>query len=77
MIDIKIVHNDDWQALYCNSVKIADGHKIEIYDVLNAIKKYYPNFNFTYNDIYIYSDDDCEFEYPIDFDRLNIKDIEI
>lgn len=37
MLEIEVVHGDDWQGLYANGSLIDENHKIETYDIVNLI----------------------------------------
>lgn len=72
-MEIKIVHNDDWEALYINGLLYRDGHRIEPTDICSGIKKF-STFEISYDEEWINSDEDDEFKYPLHYKDLIIDE---
>lgn len=72
-MNVKIVHGDDWEALYVNDLLFVEDHKIEPSDICRAILNFDAGRIFSYDEVWCNPTDEDK-GYPAHYEDLKYGD---
>lgn len=72
-MNVKIVHGDDWEALYVNDLLYREDHKIEPSDICRAIINFDAQREFSYDEVWRNPIDEDN-GYPVHYEDLKYGD---